>query len=198
MWNPLRRRKRQEIDLDRESEVFERKAMAAAEAYRGQYLGRAADLSASAGNMARALELWGRSIDCYLENGRPEAAAAACRKVIHNVPEVVRARRTLALLSIGQGRTSDALGQIREYVDAARRVGRTQLAIKQLRIMLAAAPNAAVERLIRDLLPELGASSTGPAPLEGEECDASPEAPHDRWSRILSAARMTPQEVARL
>ena len=197
MWNPFRTREKEGRGVRDEVRGLEAKAARAAPAFQAQYLSRAGDLSASAGDRGRALDLWGRAIDSYLDNARPDAAAAACRKVILNVPEVVRARRTLALLSIGHGRTDEAVTQIREYVKAARRAGQTDLAIKQLRIMEGAAPDENVMEVIRGLLAELGSRTGGRRPRSTADASAAADTAHERWAIILKAARMSPSELAK-
>ena len=198
MWNPFRAREREDRAVRDEVEGLEAKAARAAPAFQAQYLSRAGDLSASVGDRRRALDLWGRAIDSYLDNARPDAAAAACRKVILNVPEVVRARRTLALLSIGHGRTDEAVTQIREYVKAARRAGQTDLAVKQLRIMEDAAPDQNVMEAIRGLLLDLGSKTGGRRPRSTTtDASAAADTAHERWAIILKAARMSPDELAK-
>lgn len=198
-WNPFRRPPRQG-GRDQEIRDLEERAAGAAPAYQAQYLSRAGDLSASDGEMDRALHLWGRAIDCYLDNARPDAAAAACRKVIRHVPDVVRARRTLALLSIGQGRFEEALSHVKRYVEAAREANRTDLAVKLLQIMASATHERTVKRRIEAILAELDPDAArtrgGRKSSQGEA--ARDETEHERWSIILRAARMTPEEIERL
>ena len=202
IWNLFRRRNQ---ELRVRLQELEEKAAAASPAYRGQYLSRAGDLCAEEGYMDRALDFWGAAIDGYLEAARPDAAAAACRKVIHHVPHVVRARRTLALLAIGHGHVPEALRQVEDYVEAARRAGRGDLAVKQLRLMARAAADPTFEARVDELLEELDARRAGrggrpAAPEEGEGAAAG-EAPavdrQQRWDTIVRVARMSPDEIDR-
>lgn len=200
MWNPFRRADRDRPLHERLAEL-ERQSEEASLAYRSQYLNRAGDICMQAGERKRALRYWGQAIDAYLNVARPEAAAALCRKVIRQAPEVVRARRTLALLAIGQGHLSDAIEQVEGYVRAAEEVGRRELCVKQLRLMGEATWSTRFRRRIAELLQELGDAKGAayvaralPAEEEPEE-NALSEKAHDRWATILRVALMTPQEA---
>ncbi len=196
--NPFRR---QNHDLRARIAELEEKASTASMAYKAQFLGRAGDLCAEEGHIDRALHFWGRAIDAYLETARPDAAAAACRKVIQHVPGVVRARRTLALLSIGMGHMEEALHHADEYVGAACRAGRADLAVKQLRLMARASGDHDFRCHVAELLKELGdpraQSVMGRAAGDEEGEDPEEIPPHERWNAILEFARLSPQEVGR-
>lgn len=168
-------------DVEAEVRELERKAEGAPLAYRARYFNRAGDLCASAGDVDRALRLWGRAIDAYLQVARHRAAAATCRKAIQRAPGVVRARCTLALLSVGRGERDAALRQVEDYVRAARRAGRDDLAAHQLRVMERAAPDPEVRRRIGELLDELDSggesdASDGPAEERGAPRSRRPSA----------------------
>jgi tetratricopeptide (TPR) repeat protein len=190
----------QRPDIEGQIRALLSKASDATSAYRPQYLNRAGDLAASAGDVQRALVLWGQAIDGYLEVSRPDAAAAACRKVIRGDPRVVRAHRTLTLLSIGFGHLDEAARHLRTYLDAAQAAGRKDLAINQLYIMARVCADNSFILQIADTLEELG-DSAGSAmwrllASHGSVQPLGLDAP-DRWAAILHAAHMTPDEVAR-
>ena len=86
----------------------------------------------SLGDVAQALRFLGKAIDGYLVS-HPDAAAAACRKVLRHDPGVVRAHRTLTILSIGLGHLDQAMAHLRDYVTAAQQAERPDLAVQQLR-----------------------------------------------------------------
>lgn len=203
IWNPFRPARPAPRDVDAELTELEAKAEEASPAYRGQAHNRAGDVAASAGDVSRALRYWGQAIDEYLEVARPEAAAAICRKVIRQAPGVVRARRTLALLAIGQGYLTEALEQVEAYVAAAVAADQEELAVKQLRLMGEATWSTRFRRRVAELLAELGDADASAyvaraLPLTHEAEDgAIPAADHDRWSTILRVALMPPDEVRR-
>lgn len=201
-WKPFRRKDPEPRDPEAEISDLEAKARKASPAYRGQAFNRAGDVAAAGGDLGRALSYWGQAIDSYLEVARPEAAAAVCRKVIREAPGVVRARRTLALLAIGQGYIEEALAQVEAYVEAAREADETELAVKQLRLMGEASWSARFRRRLADLLAELGdeegsAHVARALPRSRDDSTAIPTEDHDRWSTILTVALMPPEEVRR-
>lgn len=198
-WNPFRRRGPSRSEVEAEVRELEARARHASRPYQAQYLSRAADLRHSIGDTEEALELWGRAIDAYRDVARPDAAAAACRRVIQNVPDVVRARRTLALLSIGHGHVEEAVRQTEEYVQAARRAGRLDLAVKQLQLMARSSESDAYRDRVIALLAELGDERGS---MDLAEADGTPEGPdglrsHDRWAAVLKVAQMDPEEIRR-
>ena len=179
-------------DLDAEVRALEAKAERSAIAYRGRYFNRAGDLCAAAGEVDRALRLWGRAIDAYLQVARRRAAAATCRKAMNRVPGVVRARCTLAILCVGEGDTEAALRHVDDYVRAAQRADRCELAIRQLRLMARATEDPAIRRRIRELLDELAGGDVRPPPSASL---GQPLAEADRWPFLLLAAHMPPDEL---
>jgi len=121
---------------------------------------RAGDLHARTGDRARALQSYGQAIDHYLETGYFDAAAAMCRKVIDFEPKVVRARCTLAFLSLGKGLVDDAEHEIEEYVRAARAAGQESLAIERLRLMAEATDDHDIRLVLGEHLVDLGDPTT--------------------------------------
>jgi hypothetical protein len=98
-------------------------------------LNQAGDLLLRAGDPMGALELYGQAVDSLIEADRFEAAIGLCNKIIRTVPQVVRARCTLAWLSIGAGFTGELPVRVGEYVSAAERTGREMFALRHLRQM---------------------------------------------------------------
>lgn len=146
-----------------------------------------------------ALVYFGRAIDGYLESGYFDAAAALCRRVIRLHPEVVRARCTLAFLSIGHRNLGDAIQEITEYTMAAKR-SRTELyAIPRLRLMAQATRDANVLRCISLALGDLG-DAEGKEQVQGRMHGAPAESLEDageRWERLLAVALLNREQLRR-
>lgn len=184
--------------------ALEERARDASPAYQAQHLNRAGDLCLKSSDVDRALRYWGQAIDAYLTAARPDAAAALCRKAIRHSPEVIRARRTLALIAIGQGHLDEALEQLKEYVGAAMAANETELASKQLRLMGEATWSGRFRQRVAQLLTDIGDVEAAnyvsrPLPELEQSSDQGPipaEA-HDRWATILRVALMPPGEVRR-
>lgn len=146
-----------------------------------------------------ALKYLGNAIDAYLECGYFDAAAALCRRVIRLHPEVVRARCTLAFLSIGRRNLGDAVQEITEYTMAAKRTGTQLYAIPRLRLMAQATYDPSVLRCITSALGELGDG-------EGQEYvrehiqegqSAVADDAGDRWERLLAVALLNREQLRR-
>jgi tetratricopeptide (TPR) repeat protein len=159
-----------------------------------QLFNRLGDAYARVGERKSALWAYGRGIDGYLENGFYDAAAALCRKVIEFEPAVVRARCTLAFLSLGKELLDDAQVEIREYVEAARRAGQEALAVKRLHVMAEATDSLETRTLLGEVLLELddaeGADRIlGAVHAERNELIGPPmEEQRERWARLLRVA----------
>lgn len=115
--------------------VLEREADEARLGFRGTPLNRAGDLCMQAKETGRALEYYGRAIDAYLHDGHPELARGVAQKLIRVHPGAVRTYCTLTWLDLGLGYLADARTHVGGYVAAARRAGREDLAIQQVREM---------------------------------------------------------------
>jgi tetratricopeptide (TPR) repeat protein len=159
-----------------------------------QLFNRLGDAYARVGERKSALWAYGRGIDGYLENGFYDAAAALCRKVIEFEPAVVRARCTLAFLSLGKELLGDAQVEIREYVEAARRADQEGLAVKRLHLMAEATDNLETRTLLGEVLLELGDAEgadriLGAVHAERNELIGPPmEEQRERWARLLRVA----------
>jgi predicted Zn-dependent protease len=182
--------------IEKQLRSLEQQAEVALPGFDAQFYNRAGDLCVEAQNRARSLTYYGRAIDAYLRAGRYNAAGAVCRKLLRVSPGSVRARATLAWLSIGKGLFSDAQWEVDEYVEAAIAADRTDMARKHLRMMADATYNSDLRALLAAHLRRLGALDTAEQIME-----AGPVAEHQReeaealWSRVLRAALMGPEDL---
>ncbi|HUF50712.1 MAG TPA: hypothetical protein VMN60_07765 [Longimicrobiales bacterium] len=166
------------------------------------YMNEAGDLCLTSGDVMRALDYFGLAIDAHVRADRFTAAMALCRKVLRIQPEVVRARCTLAWLSIGNGFEGDACSWIGGYVDAAERVGRERLAVSQLRRMGELATGEQLRMLVGERLLALGDDRTADHIFGiafGTRNGTIREALSDhqqRWSWARRAALLGPRELA--
>lgn len=120
------------------------------------YLNQAGDLCLAAGRASDALHYYGKAIDIHVLADRFEAAGAVCRKVIRTAPQVVRARCTLAWLSLGTGHEADARQHAQQYIGAAELAGKELLALLQVRRMSTIAESPELRMYLGELLIELG------------------------------------------
>lgn len=193
---PRLRRRREDAPVNRLSQEIvaaEQGLSTATPDTRATLYNRLGDLSVKAGQKQRALFYYGRSIDAYLEIGHFDPAAALCRKVIRLEPAVVRARCTLALLSLGKGMLRDAEQELKSYVRAAERAGQEGLASERLRLVAEAAQDHEIRLKIREHLLNLGDERGADEVLravfaEGEREEGEPGDAGVRWERLLRAA----------
>ncbi|HUG39365.1 MAG TPA: hypothetical protein VMM12_02715 [Longimicrobiales bacterium] len=177
--------------LDRQLRALEQQAEIALPGFDAQFFNRAGDICVEGQDRERALAYYGRAIDAYLRAGRYNAAGAVCRKLLRISPGSVRARCTLAWLSIGKGLISDAQWEVDEYVDAAVAAGQGELAARQLRMMMDATLDPELRALLADHLAKLGVDDTG-ASRDTAGAEGQREEPEALWSRVLRAALMGP------
>ncbi|CAN5221810.1 hypothetical protein BH23GEM4_BH23GEM4_00730 [soil metagenome] len=184
--------------VEEELATLEEQAQAPAPDYRAAALNRAGDLCSQIHDRDRALRYYGRAIDCYLEMGYYDVAASTCRKMIEQAPEVVRARCTLAFLSLGRGLPflpsdgvlTDASREIADYVGAARNAGQHARAIKRLRLMSGVTDSAEIRGVIGKHLLDLGDASGADRVLQALSLEeAGLQSPagdqRERWARVL-------------
>lgn len=172
---------------------FEARARTASPSFRSQHLARAAEAAAAAGRHEKALALYGKAIDGYLEAGRSRAAEVLCRAVVAAYPQVVRARRTLALLAIGRGDQGSAAELLRDYTRAAQEYGDPQILRFHLRLMGGLSPAEAVRSQAADELRSLG-DEDGAAFVWSDQARQPPtaaETESGRWSQALHAALLS-------
>jgi predicted Zn-dependent protease len=185
-----------EPGLDKRLKSLEQQAEIALPGFDAQFFNRAGDLCVEAQERRRALGYYGRAIDAYLRAGRYNAAGAVCRKLLRIAPSAVRARCTLAWLSIGKGLLSDAQWEVDEYVQAAVDAGQGDLALTQIRLMAEATYNPQLRALLADHLHKLGDSDAARAVMESEGLEEDPrEEAEALWSRVLRAALMAPEDM---
>ncbi len=187
--------------------LLETQVKSATPQQRAQLYNRLGDLYAKGEDRSGALKAYGRGIDSYLENGYYDAAAALCRKVIEIKPDVIRARCTLAFLSLGKEMLADAQREISYYVDVSRRAGMEDLAIKRLHLMAEATDSHETRTMLGELLLELGDAEgaddvLGAVNAERNALSGPPqEEQRDRWARLLRVAitdtEPPPQETKR-
>jgi tetratricopeptide (TPR) repeat protein len=182
-------------NLARQLESLEQQAEIALPGFDAQFFNRAGDLCVEAQDRDRALNYYGRAIDAYLRAGRYNAAGAVCRKLLRVSPGSVRARCTLAWLSIGKGLLGDAEWEIDEYVQASVAAGQADLARSQLRLMMGATHDADLRALLADHLRRLG-DDEAQAEIGAEPPEEPPrEEAEALWSRVLRAALMGPEDL---
>ncbi|HUG39221.1 MAG TPA: hypothetical protein VMM12_01990 [Longimicrobiales bacterium] len=177
---------------------LDRKIQLATDRFVATHLIRAGQLCASAGDLAGALQYYGRAVDAYLSIGHGREAEILCRKIITLKPEVVRARRTLALILLGRGELPRAAEQVREYVAAARAAGQVDLAVRQLRLMAELTHD---ERLRENLLAqcrELGAVIGADAPMAPGVGQKTLDDDAGRWMNAMRLAMTSPEEINRI
>lgn len=118
---------------------------------------------AKGGDRERALAAYGEALDLYLAEGLPVIAASVAQRMIRRFPDVVRARLTLAVLSLTEGLRvlspailNSCRPDFEAYVRAAREAGREEMAARQLRAFAEATESSAVREQISELLQVLG------------------------------------------
>lgn len=185
-----------EPGLEKRLKSLEQQAEVALPGFDAQFFNRAGDLCVEAQDRRRALGYYGRAIDAYLRAGRYNAASAVCRKLLRISPGAVRARCTLAWLSIGKGLLSDAQSEVDEYVQAAVDAGQADLALQQVRMMADATFNPELRALLADHLNKLGDSEAAERVMAPGAMDNHPrEEAEALWSRVLRAALMGPDDM---
>jgi tetratricopeptide (TPR) repeat protein len=187
--------------LERELKLLEAQAQEASSGYETQFLNRAGNLCVEGGQPRRALGYFGRAIDAYLESGRFSAAEVLCRKLLKIAPDAVRARCTLAWLSLGKGYRSETDREVEDYVHAAQKAGNESLAAKQRVMMAQATPSSELREHLAERLVELGAEEEADLVyglVFAERNDLREPVVADEgklWQKLLRAALMSPQEL---
>ena len=171
---------------------------------RARIFNLAGDLCFDAGLRERALSYFGRSIDVYLASEQPEAAVGVCRKIVRLTPEVVRARCTLAWISLGRGLIEEAKQRISDYAAAAVDAGQRETATHHLRMMTDVSANVDVLETLAEALMQLGDDAGADRAFGAAwghsmaSNSALPEEPTQRWTtvlRLLSGDRPSPMEM---
>lgn len=156
---------------------------------------------AEGGDRERALSAYGEALDLYLDQGLPVIAASVAQRMIRRFPDVVRARLTLAVLSLTEGLRvlspailSSCRPDFEAYVRAAREAGQEEMAARQLRAFAEATESAAVREQMSEHLQALGDSVgaervfvTAYEEREGIRSSSPPAGPQpERWFRLLA------------
>ena len=189
-------RRRPAIDVDRRVESLQVEAlqcMIPGEA--ATPLNQAGDLLMRAGDPEGALALYGQAVDSLVEADRFEAAMGLCNKIIRTVPDVVRARCTLAWLAIGAGFTGELSGRVGEYVSAAELCGREAIAQRHVRQMAMVVDVHDVRIMLGEYLLYLGDDRAadhlfGEVYSERNTGRARSIAQEERWRGVREAALM--------
>jgi tetratricopeptide (TPR) repeat protein len=146
---------------------------------------RAGDVARDAGERERALELYGRAVDLYLTTGQGRAAEVICRRLIQMDPDVVRARYTLAAISLGRGDLAEAEERLREYAVAARDAGKLEYAVPALVRLAGATDHPALRGYVAAALRTAGREDLADRVQSG---DAAPPPNGTHWSLAIAAA----------
>lgn len=181
--------------LKKQLRRIDRRIQLATDRFIAGQLIRAAQLSAGAGDVPGALRYYGRAVDAYLSIGQGREAEVLCRRMIELKPDVVRARRTLALILLGRGDLLGAAEQVREYVAAARAAGQEQLAVRQLRLMAELTQDDRLRNSLLVQCRELGAEMADPGSRTPTVSSRALEAEAGRWMSALRLAMTTPDEI---
>ncbi len=190
-----------EPDIEQQLKALEMQADQAIAGFGAQFLNRAGDVCLEARLNRRALSYYGRAIDSYLHAGRYDASAAVCRKLLRVSPDSVRARCTLAWLAIGKGMLGDAQKEIGDYVAAAERAARQEMAVSQLRMMSEATYHGGLLDVLAAQLDRLGdmpgAMKVRGAAVHLRELPNMHTAADEEalWEKVLSAALKGPKEL---
>lgn len=174
---------RQSSHTDQDMDSGSTRARAAAYA-------RAADAARDAGDRERALKLYGGAVDLYLEAGQGRAAEVICRRLIELEPGVVRARYTLAAISLGRGDVDEAGERLREYADAALVAGRVDHAVPALVRLAGATDHPELRGHVASGLRSLGRQDLANRVESG---DAAPPPTGTHWSLAVAAASEPPE-----
>lgn len=157
------------------------------------------DQFAKAGERDRALDYYGRALNDYLGEGLHGMAAAVAQRMVERYPDVVRARMTLAVLSLAEGLRVLPAGTLKntcpdfqDYVRAVREAGQEAIAVRELRRLAAATESATVRERLAEFLVDLGDEEGARAILDGSPLAAAflPEGAEEadqntRWVQIL-------------
>ena len=187
-------------DVEARLERVETEAEKALPGYVGTAFNRAGDLALKHGLKDRAAEYYGRAIDAFLEDGQREAARGVANKIIRVRPGAARTLCTLIWLDLGARHTATALLHLRDYVEAARNVGRQALAGDQIREMARIVPDDEFVQAAADALDILDQSRDADEVRHWVGSKGGPEAvrdPYELADACLRAAVRSNQRTER-
>ncbi len=183
--------------VDGQLSALERQADGEEPGFEAFFHNRAGDLCVREGQEARSLGYYGRAIDAYLRAGRFDSAAAVCQKLLRMRPEGVRARCTLAWISLGRGFAQDAASHVQAYVDAAASACKEQLARRHLRRMLTIVDDPELAYQIGEDLIRLGGEGEAEAAFARSVSLGHGTAvvidERDRWEVVVHASLLGPR-----
>lgn len=154
---PLLRQANTLVGQARDSEVSQRAPL----------LNHAGALFREAGAHPRAMQAFGMAIDSLTECDRLDAAIAQCRRILRLSPSVVRARCTLTFLLAERGDVEEAAAEMERYVEAARRAGVTEIAVRRLRLLSAHPTASRIASAVDRAFVALGAERRTPELADG-------------------------------
>jgi len=129
-----------EPDLETRLSRLEAEAEGARAGARAFTLNRAGDVALQGDQTERAITLYGRAIDAYLEDQHLDAARGVANKIVRVHPDAVRTLCTLTWLDLASRHTATALLHLRDYVEAAERAGNGSIAVTQIHHMAKLVP----------------------------------------------------------
>ncbi len=165
--------------LQRRLEALEEAARRAPLGLQGVPLNQAGDLCLEAGDRERALHYYGRAIDSYLEDEQPEPARGVARKIIRVHPRAVRTLCTLTWLDLAAGHMADAHVHLREYVKAAEREARKEIAGEQILAMARVVSHTPFVQEAADALERLGLEAEATKVRRWAMAGGAPNRPED-------------------
>lgn len=154
-------------------------------------MNKAGDLCLKAGDRDQALTYYGRAINTLLEDGQREAARGVANKIIRVHPEAVRTLCTLTWLDLASHHMATAMLHLRDYVEAAKRVGQEELASSVILEMARIVPDGEFIDAAADALDRLGAADQAADVRDWVRPGGSPDALADLESlaeRCVAAA----------
>lgn len=178
-------------DLEKRLEQLERESTTADAGFQWGPLNRAGDLCLRAGDRARALKYYGRTIDTLLADEQREAARGVANKIIRIHPGAVRTLCTLTWLDLAARHMATALLHLRDYVESARSAGREALTADQVLEMARTVPDDEFLGAAADALDQLDFPDKAGVVREWLRAGGSPDAVTDQddlAARCLAAA----------
>lgn len=166
-------------DLERRLSELEQEARTADAGFQWGPLNRAGDLCLRAGDRARALRFYGRTIDTLLEDGQREAARGVANKIIRIHPGAVRTLCTLTWLDLAAQHMATALLHLRDYVEGARNAGEEKRTAEAVVEMARVIPEHEFLAAAADALDRLDFPDKAGVVREWQRTGGSPDAVRD-------------------
>lgn len=161
---------------------------------------RTAEQLAIAGDRRGALQHFDCALDTYLEGGLYLSAASVAAALLRHFPDVVRARGSMAVLSLAEALpvlSPGVLFMVRAdfdlYVDTAQEMGKEHAAMRSLRLLAGETESPRVREFFSELLDRLGdrrgAEEVFLSAVEEREGIRPPRAwagsQQERWAALL-------------